>query len=89
MSAYNELMSLINKGNTPAVQQDEGKSLINKTLEVLDKATSQAYGVTVKGIGAQYEAAKMNIIATPKLFNVGREQARERTAEVLLKLLSK
>ena len=89
MSNYAQLMSLINNNAQPVEQQDEGKSLITKTLEVADQITSEAYGRTVQALGDTYEAAKLNVQATPQLFNVDRERARERTAAVLLKLLSK
>ena len=89
MSNYAQLMSLINNNAQPVEQQDEGKSLITKALEVADQIASEAYGRTVQAIGYTYEAAKLNVQATPQLFNVGRERARERTAAVLIKLLSK
>jgi len=89
MSNYAQLMSLINKPVQATAQEDEGKSLITKALEVADQITSEAYGRTVQAIGYTYEAAKLNVQATPQLFNVGRERARERTAAVLIKLLSK
>ncbi len=89
MSNYAQLMALINNNAQLAEQQDEGKSLLTKTLEVVDQVTSEAYGRTVQALGDTYEAAKLNVQATPQLFNVGRERARERTAAVLVKLLSK
>ena len=89
MSNYAQLISLINNNAQSAAKEDEGKSLITKTLEVADQITSEAYGRTVQAIGDTYEAAKLNVQATPQLFKVGRERARERTAAVLIKLLSK
>lgn len=89
MSAYNELMAKINASSQATEQQVDERSLITKTLEVLDQATSEAYGRTVDAIAAQYGAAKVNVRATPALFNKGVKRGEERAAAVLLKLLAK
>ena len=65
MSNYAQLISLINNNAQSAAKEDEGKSLITKTLEVADQITSEAYGRTVQAIGDTYEAAKLNVQATP------------------------
>lgn len=90
MSAYEQLMTKINATSAQRTEQVvDGEALVAKALMVLDQVTSEAYGRTAQFIGDKYEAAKLNIQATPQLFNSGRERARERTAEVLLNLLNK
>lgn len=89
MSNYEQLMALVNKSAQPTEQQDEGKSLVTKTLEVLDNVTSQVYARTTEAIGAQYGAAKVNVLATPKLFTNGVKRGEDRAAAVLIKLLTK
>lgn len=89
MSNYEQLMALINKTAQPTEQQDDGKGLVTKTLEVLDTVTSEAYARTVDAVGSVAGAAKANVMATPKLFANGAERGQERAAAVLIKLLSK
>lgn len=89
MSNYNQLMALINKTAQSTEQQDDGKGLVTKTLEVLDTVTSEAYVRTVDAVGSVVGAAQTNVMATPKAFSNGYTRGQERAAAVLIKLLSK
>lgn len=89
MSAYNELMALINSNQAAATQQDEGKSFINKTLEVLDTATSVAYAHVVDQATAMTGAVVTNVEATPKLARDGFARGQERAARALMKFMAK
>lgn len=89
MTAYEQLMAKINHVEPAADQSSFIHRMVNKTLEVADQVTSEAYARTVDAIGAQAGAAKANIMATPKLFRDGQKRGENRAAEVLLKLMSK
>ena len=88
MTNYEQLMARLNK-DTIVEATDNEQSFISKAIDTVDRITSEAYGVTVDAIAAQYGAAKTNVLATPALFNKGVKRGEERAAAVLLKLLSK
>ena len=87
MTNYEQLMARLNKTTVEAT--DNEQSFISKVIDTADRITSEAYGVTVDALAAQYGAAKANVLATPALFNKGVKRGEERAAAVLLKLLSK
>ena len=87
MTNYEQLMARLNKTTVEAT--DNEQSFLSKAIDTVDRVTSEAYGVTVDAIAAQYGAAKTNVLATPALFNKGVKRGEERAAAVLLKLLSK
>ena len=88
MTNYEQLMARLNKTTTVEATDNE-QSFLDKAIDTVDRITSEAYGVTVDAIAAQYGAAKANVLATPALFEKGAERGQERAAAVLLKLLSK
>ena len=87
MTNYEQLMARLNKPTVEAT--DNEQSFISKAIDTVDRITSEAYGVTVGAVAAQYGAAKANVLATPALLGKGVKRGEERAAAVLLKLLSK
>lgn len=85
MTNYEQLMARLNK----TTATDNEQSFISKAIDMAERVTSEAYGVTVDALAAQYGAAKANVLATPALFDKGVKRGEERAAAVLLKLLSK
>lgn len=89
MSKYEELMALINK---PVSTPTQDKSLMDYVKDVaieVDAIASKAYANTIDAVGDTYGAAKVNVLATPELFNNGVKRGEERAAAVLVEILTR
>lgn len=71
MSNYNQFMALLNK---------KTESTDKTVMQRVEDAVKDAYANTVVAVGGVVEAVELNVMATPKLFEAGREQVREEIA---------